>query len=86
MELKSEVDATGMNLARNLINFFFNLEKYRASHNTIRKVIHDAQEITDQQKINNHNFSFYKKLFEEKLHNDSKKFLEFLKDILQFHH
>ena len=39
-----------MNLERNLISFFFNLEKHRASHNTIRKVIHDAQEITDHQK------------------------------------
>ena len=45
MELKSEVDAIGINLARNLINTF------RASHNTIRKVIHDAQEITDHKKI-----------------------------------
>ena len=48
-------------------NFFLDLEKYRASHNTIRKVTHDAQEITDHQKINNHAFSFYKKLFEERL-------------------
>ena len=60
---------------------FFNLEKYRASHNTIRKVIHDAQEITDHQKINNHIFSLYKKPFEERLQNHSKKLLEFLKDI-----
>ena len=81
MELKSEVDATGMNLGRNLISFFLNLEKYRASHNTMRKVIHDAQEITDHQKINNHIFLFYKKLFEERLQNDSKKLLEILKDI-----
>ena len=50
LELKSEVDATDMNLERNLISFFFNLENHRASHNTIRKVIHDAQEITDHQK------------------------------------
>ena len=28
--------------------FFLNLGKYRASLNTIRKVIHDAKEITDQ--------------------------------------
>ena len=58
-----------------------NLEKYRASHNTIRKVIHDAQQITDHQKINSHIFSFYKKLFEGRLQNDSKKLLELLKDI-----
>ena len=32
-------------------------------------------------KINNHIFSFYKKLFEEGLQNDSKKLLEFFKDI-----
>ena len=44
-------------------------------------MVHDAQEITDHQKINNHVFSFYKKLFEEKLQDDSKKLLEFLKDI-----
>ena len=36
--------------------FSLNLEKYRASHSTIRKVIYDAQEITDHQKINNHFF------------------------------
>ena len=75
MELKSEVDAIGINLARNLINTF------RASHNTIRKVIHDAQEITDHKKVNNHIFSFYKKLFEGRLLSDSKKLLEILKDI-----
>ena len=47
----------------------------------MRKVIHDAQEITDHQKINNHIFLFYEKLFEERLQNDSKKLLEILKDI-----
>ena len=51
--------------------FFLNLEKYQASHNTIRKVIHVAQEITYHQKINNHIFSFYKNLYEERLQNDS---------------
>ena len=45
--------------------FFGNLEKYRASHNTIKKVIHDAQEINGHQKINNHSFSFHKKLYED---------------------
>ena len=68
MELKSEVDATGMNFGRNLISFLLNLEKYRASHNTLRKVIYDAQEISDHQKKSNHIFLFYKKLFEERLH------------------
>ena len=58
-----------------------NLEKYRTSHNSIRKLIHDAQEITDHKIINNHFFSFYKKLSEERLQNVSKKLLEFLKDI-----
>ena len=80
MESKSEIEATGINLGRNLIRFLKNLEQYRASRNTIRKVIHDAKQITDDRKINNHIFSFYKKLFEERLQNDSKKFLEFLKD------
>ena len=69
MELKSEVDATGMNFGRNVISFLLNLEKYRASHNTLRKVIYDAQEISDHQKKSSHIFSFYKKLFEERLHN-----------------
>ena len=50
MELKSEVDATGMNLGRNL-SFL------------LKKVI--AHEITDHQKINNHIFSLYKKLFKD---------------------
>ena len=35
MESKS-VDATGMNLGRNVISFL-NLEQYRANHNTIKK-------------------------------------------------
>ena len=52
MELKSEVDATGMNLGRNL-SFL------------LKKVICVAQEITDHQKINNHIFSLYKKLFKD---------------------
>ena len=60
MELKSEVDAIGINLARNRIQFFLNLEKYHASYNTIRKVIHNAPEVTDLKK-NNHIFSFYEK-------------------------
>ena len=62
--------------------FILDLEKYQANHNTIKKVIHDAQEITDHKKINNHIFLFYKKLFEEKLQNDIKKTFKFLKDIL----
>ena len=33
--------------------FFLNLEKHRANHDTIRKVIHYAQKITDHEKINN---------------------------------
>ena len=45
------------------------------------KVIRVTQEITDHQKINRHIFLFYKKLFEERLKNDSKKLLKFLKDI-----
>ena len=44
-------------------------------------MIHDAQEITDHHKINNHVFLFYKKPFEERLQNDIKKLLEFLKNI-----
>ena len=56
MESKSEIEATGINLGRNLIHFLKNLEQYRASCNTIRKVIHDAKEITDDRKINNHIF------------------------------
>ena len=51
MELKSLVDATGMNLGRNL-SFL------------LKKVICVAQEITDHQKIN-HIFSLYKKLFKD---------------------
>ena len=61
--------------------FSLNLEKYRAGHNTTRKVIHDAQEITGHQKINNPVFSFYKKLLEERLQNYSNKLLQFLKYI-----
>ena len=44
-------------------------------------MIHDAQEITDHKKMNNHIFLFYKKLFEERLQNESKKLLEFLQVI-----
>ena len=37
-------------LGENSNKFILNLEKYRASHNTIRNVIQGAQEITDHKK------------------------------------
>ena len=45
---------------------FLNLKKYRINHNIIRKVIHNAQEVTDNTNINNHIFSLCKKLFQKK--------------------
>ena len=53
--------------------FSLNLEKYWASHSTIRKVIYDAQEVTDHHEINNH---FLKKNCKMTI-----KTLESLKDV-----
>ena len=53
MELKSEVDAIGMNLCKNSNKSILDFEKYQANHNTIKKVINGVQEITDHKKIDN---------------------------------
>ena len=53
IKIRSRCNWYGLGEKSNI--FFLNLENYRASHN-IRKVIHDAQEITDHQKISNHIF------------------------------
>ena len=50
MELKSEVDAIGMNLCKNSNKSILDFEKYQANHNTIKKVINGVQEITDHKK------------------------------------
>ena len=44
-------------------------------------MIHYAQEKTGHKKVYNHIILFCKKLFEERLQNDNKKLLQFLKDI-----
>ena len=44
-------------------------------------MIHDDQETTGHKKINDRIFSFDKQLFEKRLQNESKKLLEFLKEI-----
>ena len=61
--------------------FFFNLEKYWATHNTIKKCDSWCSGNNWPSKNKQPFFSFYKKLFEERLQNDSKKLLELLKDI-----
>ena len=63
MELKSEVDAIGMNLCKNSNKSILDLEKYQANHNTIKKVINGVQEITDHKKIDNPFFFVLQKTF-----------------------
>ena len=82
MELKSEVDAIGMNLCKNSNKSILDFEKYQANHNTIKKVINGVQEITDHKKIDNPFFFVLQKTFQRKLQNEIKKLLTFLKDIL----
>ena len=57
------VNATGMNSAKISIFFFLNLEKQRGSQNTIKKLVGDDTEITDQTYILEHIREFYKTLF-----------------------
>ena len=42
---------TGMNMAKNRQFFFFNLKKQRGSQNTIKKLVIDDKEITEQTHI-----------------------------------
>ena len=61
--------------------FFLNLEKHRASQNTIKKIFCDGKEITDINKINSEIFRFYKGLFKDKIQCNAEKCRTFLKDI-----
>ena len=47
----------------NSINFFLNLEKQRGSQNTIKKLVVDDKEITEQTHILEHIREFYETLF-----------------------
>ena len=43
-----DANVTGMSIAKNQQNFFLNLEKQQGAQNTIKKLIVDDKEITDQ--------------------------------------
>ena len=43
-----DANVTGMNKAKNQQKFFLNLEKQQGAQNTIKKLIVDDKEITDQ--------------------------------------
>ena len=58
-----EVNVTGMNMAKNRQIFFFNLEKQGGSQNTIKKLVIDDKEITEQTHILEHIREFYETLF-----------------------
>ena len=45
---------TGINMAKNGKIFFWNLEKQRGSQNTIKKLVVDDKEITEQTHILEH--------------------------------
>ena len=75
MELKSEVDD----------KFFWILEKYRAIYHTIRKVIHDAQKITDNKKLNDRIFFFLYEIHWRETAKWQYKALRLFKDI-PIHH
>ena len=49
-----EANTTGMNMAKNRQFFFLNLEKQRGSQKTIRKLVVDDKEITEQTHILEH--------------------------------
>ena len=46
-----------------MTNFFWNLEKQQGSQNTIKKLVIDDKEITEQTHILEHIREFYKTLF-----------------------
>ena len=54
---------TGTNIAKNRQKFFFNLEKQPGSQNTIKKLVVDDKEITEQTHILEHIREFYETLF-----------------------
>ena len=52
-----------MNMAKNRPSFFLDLEKQQGSQNTIKKLVIDDKEITEQTHILEHIREFYKTLF-----------------------
>ena len=60
---KLGANATGMNMAKNRQFFFLNLEKLQGSQSTIKKLVVDGKEITDQTHILEHIREFYETLF-----------------------
>ena len=54
-----------MSTAKNQQFFFLNLEKQRGTQNTIKKLIIDDTEVTDQTRILNHIKDFYEALFKK---------------------
>ena len=61
--------------------FFLNLEKHRASQNTIKSLIKDKKQIYGIHNINSHILSFYKDLFHDKTQCNIETCRSFLKDI-----
>ena len=68
-----------------MTNFFWNLEKQQGSQNTIKKLVIDDKEITEQTHILEHIREFYKTLFktqEEKTKTEMENFFSDV-DILE---
>ena len=57
---------------------FFNLEKQRGAQNTIKKIIIDDTEVTDQTCILNHTKDFYEALFKKREQKTTAKIKDFL--------
>ena len=64
--------------ARRKINIFFNLEKQRGAQNTIKKLITDDTEVTDQTCILNHIKDFYEALFKKREQKTTAEIKDFL--------
>ena len=61
--------------------YFLNLEKQKAVNGTVKKIIKDHIEITDQQKIQHELRIFYEQLFEKNICNANSKMVSFLGNI-----
>ena len=61
--------------------YFLNLEKQKAVNGTVKKIIKDHIEITDQLKIQHELRMFYEQLFKKFICNDNSKIVSFLDNI-----
>ena len=78
---KLEPNVTGMNMVKNWQIFFFNLQKQRGFQNTIKKLVIDDKEITEQTHILEHIREFYETLFKTREQKTKIEMEKFFSDV-----